>query len=129
MRIAAAVAVVVASFHFVAAPETAKAEAVIRGNSCFSGVSSDADDAKEECARAGFSCTAPRVMSCYFDNVRHMYICQCKAPPPKNPQAYSREGRPLQSRPSPQMDPPPEADEESMPPNEPQLLSASAHSC
>jgi len=133
MRIAAAITLALASLHFAAAPEIAEARAVVRGNNCFSGVSSDEADAKEECGRAGFTCTAPLVMSCYFDNGRHMYICQCKNPP-KNPRAViGDDNRRQQTRPAPgseyQPQPEPQSGEDPPPQEEPQLLAASAHTC
>lgn len=132
MKIAVAISVVIASLHFVAAADPAEAKAVVRGNNCFSGVSSDEKDAKDECEKAGMTCTAPKVMSCYFDNGRHMYICQCKVPP-KKPKAHLRDDPRYQSRPAPQqeyqLEPKPNLGEEPKPPSEPQLLNASAENC
>lgn len=133
MRIAAAIVIAVSGLYFAAVPTSAEATAVVRGGNCFSGVSSDETDAKEECARAGFSCTSPKVMRCYFDNGRHMFICQCKDPP-KTPRAQfgDNEGRP-EVRPKsdgqPQVEPPPETQSEPPPEMEPRLIRASAPSC
>lgn len=119
MRIAAAIVITFSGLYFAAAPTSAQATAVIRGNNCFSGVSSDEADAKEECARAGFTCTAPKVMKCRFDNVRHMYICQCKDPP-KNPALYSDEEQRKLRKGTMQQNEPPPPEQESAPPPEQQ---------
>ena len=130
MRIASAIAITFSALYFAAAPTSAQATAVIRGNSCFSGVSSDEADAREECERVGFTCTAPKEMRCRFDNTRHMYICQCKDPP-KNPATYSDERRKRDKHSMPPSEsetaPPPE---EELPPQEtPGALAAVASGC
>lgn len=87
MKIITAISIVVAAVYSTAAPPSAQAAARIVNNRCFSGVGSDAATAQDECEKAGFTCTAPKVMKCDFDNVRQEYICQCKTPK-KNPGVY-----------------------------------------
>ena len=135
MRIAAAIAITFSGLYVAAAPTSAAATAVIRGNTCFSGVSSDEADARAECARAGFTCAAPKVIRCRFDNTRHMYVCQCKDPP-KNEAGYTDPARgkpekrtmqPGETQPQmpPQEDGAPPAEQEPSP----EQLGALAHGC
>ena len=132
MRIAAAIAITFSGLYFASAPTAAQATAVVRNNTCFSGVSSDEADAREECARAGFTCTAPKVMKCRFDNVRQMYLCQCKDPP-KNPRPYMSDGkRKTEDRTAPPAETQPPAEQVPPPPAEqqpPGALASAATGC
>jgi hypothetical protein len=132
MRIAVAIALAASALHFTTVPTRAEAAPQIRGNTCFSDVGSDAGTAQKECERAGFTCTAPKVMRCFYDNGRQMYLCQCKDPP-KNPKAYLRENeRQRQSKPSEEIEyreTEPGAVEQPPSETEPQELNSLAHNC